>query len=299
MVALTMRSLSFFACLSFGLTLGLTLDTILGDRVQFPKTEQCKKNRSKLQLTWNGGSTQLVAQLEDEWKPAAGYRDRMSPNGSVILDRTNINDHGLYELSCGSEEEEPIQLNVLVPSEISETEGQAAGFTFHCNTVGKLGRYRVERDKQRVFELDLSSGNITQGSGFENRISVAPNWKSDGNLTLTLQGVKPEDQGDYFLYVLKNNGREHLQAVRLRVSPALNTAEDNKKITCTPQPPGKTVWIWVAAVVLIAGAFLCGLKMPRICRSGVSGGAGGGGPTAAAEMQPFTDPRVPEVNGPA
>ncbi|KAF3837410.1 hypothetical protein F7725_004874 [Dissostichus mawsoni] len=43
---------------------------------------------------------------------------------------------------------------------------------------------------QLVFELDLSSGSTSQGSGFENRTFVAPHWKSDGDLTLTLQAQK-------------------------------------------------------------------------------------------------------------
>ncbi|KAF3837393.1 hypothetical protein F7725_004857, partial [Dissostichus mawsoni] len=278
--------------------IGLTLDTILGDRVQFPPTEHCRERGAKLQHTLTSGSSQTVAHLEDVWKPADGYKDRMSPNESVVLKRSNINDQGLYGLTCGSEQEKLIHLNVITSSEKSVTEEQAAEFTFHYFTAGELGRYRVERNTQLVFELDLSSGSTSQGSGFENRTSVAPNWKSDGDLTLTLQGVKPEDRGDYFLYVLKDNKRGHLQAVRMRVSPALNTPEErnSEQITCTPQPPCKEktalICVSVAAVLLIAGAFLWS-KMPRICGSKVSGGAAAGGAPTELEMPPYTDTPVP------
>ncbi|KAI9524310.1 hypothetical protein NQZ68_017992 [Dissostichus eleginoides] len=301
MAALTLRALLFIVNLTFGV--GLTLDTILGDRVQFPETEHCRERGAKLQHTLTG-SSQTVAHLEDVWKPAAGYKDRMSPNESVVLNRSNINDQGLYGLTCGSEKEKLIHLNVITSSEKSVTEGEAAGFTFHYFTAGELGRYRVERNTQLVFELDLSSGSTSQGSGFENRTSVAPHWRSDGDLTLTLQGVKPEDRGDYFLYVLKDNKRGHLQAVRMRVSPALNTPEERnpEQITCTPQPPCKenTALICVsvaAAVLLFAGAFYCGQKMLRICGSKVSGGAAAGGAPTELEMPPYTDTPVPVVNG--
>ncbi|KAL3046137.1 hypothetical protein OYC64_004195 [Pagothenia borchgrevinki] len=157
----------------------------------------------------------------------------------------------------------------------------------------------MERNTQLVFELDLSSGSTSQGSGFENRTSVAPHWRSDGDLTLTLQGVKPEDRGDYFLYVLKDRKRGHLQAVRMRVSPALNTPEERnpEQITCTPQPPcqKKTPWIpiaIIAALVLVALGVVC---RQRICRSNVS--SGGGRSLTEEESQPITDPRVPEENG--
>ncbi|KAJ4948121.1 hypothetical protein JOQ06_019661 [Pogonophryne albipinna] len=298
MAALTLRALLLIVNLTFGV--GLTLDTISGDPVQFPETEQCRERGATLQHTLTGGSSQAVARLEDVWKPAAGYKDRMSPNESVVLNRSNINDQGLYGLTCGSEEKR-IHLNVITSSERSVPEGQAAGFTFHYFTAGGLGRYRVERNTQLVFELDLSSGSTSQGSGFENRTSVAPHWRSDGDLTLTLQGVKPEDRGDYFLYVLKDRKRGHLQAVRMRVSPALNTPEERNReqITCPPQPPCKEktalICVSVAAVLLIAGAFFCGQKMPRICGSKVSGGAAAGGAPTGLEMPPYTDTPVPVV----
>ncbi|XP_034005885.1 uncharacterized protein LOC117497956 isoform X1 [Trematomus bernacchii] len=295
MAAHTLRM--FLLIVHLPLVGGLAVDTILGDRVQFPETEQCSERGATLQHTLTGGSSQPVARLEDVWKPAAGYKDRMSPNESVVLNRSDINDQGLYGLTCGSEEKR-IHLNVITSSEKSVPEGQAAGFTFHYFTAGELGRYRVERNTQLVFDLDLSSGSTSQGSGFENRTSVAPHWRSDGDLTLTLQGVKPEDRGDYFLYVLKDRKRGHLQAVRMRVSPALNTPEERnpEQITCTPQPPRKkTLWITIAiiaALVLVALGVVC---RQRICRSNVS--SGGGRSLTEEESQPITDPRVPEENG--
>ncbi|XP_010784584.1 uncharacterized protein [Notothenia coriiceps] len=265
MAALTLRALLFIVNLTFG----LTLDTILGDRVQFPESEHCSERGAKLQHTLTGGSNKTVAHLEGVWKPLDDYKDRMSPNESVILNRSNINDQGLYRLTCGSEEK-LIHLNVIISSDKSVTEGEAARMTFHYFTAGKLGRYRVERNTQLVFELDLSSGSTSQGSGFENRTSVAPHWSSDGDLTLTLQGVKPEDRGAYFLYVLKNRKRGHLQAVRMRVSPALNTPEERNpgQTTCTPQqPPCKgTPWIPLAIIVALVLVALAVYRQ-RICWS--------------------------------
>ncbi|KAF3837409.1 hypothetical protein F7725_004873 [Dissostichus mawsoni] len=130
----------------------------------------------------------------------------------------------------------------------SVTEGQAAGFTFHYFTAGELGRYRVERNTQLVLSWDLSSGSTSQGSGFENRTSVAPHWKSDGDLTLTLQADRK---------------RGHLQAVRMRVSPALNHQRRGTRNRSAAPPshharrgPVDPIAI-IAALVLVALAVDC------------------------------------------
>ena len=57
------------------------------------------------------------------------------------------------------------------------------------------------------------------------------------------------------------------------------------------------ICVSLAAVLLIAGAFYCGQKMPRICGSKVSGGAAAGGAPTELEMPPYTDTPGPVVNG--
>ncbi|KAK1889696.1 Complement C4 [Dissostichus eleginoides] len=89
MTALTLRV--FLLIVHLPLVGGLAVNTILGDRVQFPETEQCRERGATLQHTLTGGSSQTVARLEDVWKPAAGYKDRMSPNES---------DHTKFLLFC-------------------------------------------------------------------------------------------------------------------------------------------------------------------------------------------------------
>ncbi|KAK5893168.1 hypothetical protein CgunFtcFv8_006065 [Champsocephalus gunnari] len=102
MAALTLRM--FLLIVHLPLVGGLAVDAISGDPVQFPETEQCRERGATLQHPVTGGSSQAVAPLEDAWKPAAGYKDRMSPKESVVSNRSSINEQGLHGLACGSEE---------------------------------------------------------------------------------------------------------------------------------------------------------------------------------------------------
>ncbi|KAK5893166.1 hypothetical protein CgunFtcFv8_006063 [Champsocephalus gunnari] len=102
MAALTLRM--FLLIVHLPLVGGLAVDAISGDPVQFPETEQSTERGATLQHPVTGGSSQAVAPLEDAWKPAAGYKDRMSPNESVVSNRSSINEQGLHGLACGSEE---------------------------------------------------------------------------------------------------------------------------------------------------------------------------------------------------
>ncbi|XP_068564197.1 uncharacterized protein [Cebidichthys violaceus] len=191
---------------------------INGDPVKFTTTEHCKKKEATLEHRLTADDTRLVARWDGEWKPGPGYKDRMSPNESVIFNSTNFNDDGLYELTCGSDN--ITQVYMVLSTNSSVTEGVSVSFPFFSVTAGKRGKFTVERDGKLVFLLDLPSGNVTHGAGFEERVSVSPEWQSQGDLTVTLKAATTGDQGGYLLYVQDEDNagpRERLSAVRLRV----------------------------------------------------------------------------------
>lgn len=210
------------------------IDNILGDPVDFSATKICKKSGGTLTHRLQDDSTRRVADRDSFWRPGPGYRDRMSLNDSAILKSTNMNDNGLYELTCGPEDETLIQLYVILASTVPVTEGQAVTLNFHHISVGGTTRYvRCERNGELVFQVDLSSEVIRYGTGFEFRVSVSPDWKTKGNFSPTLKRVQLQDQGDYFFFALdedrKRTGGSPV-AVRMKV---MTTAD---QITCPPPP---------------------------------------------------------------
>ncbi|KAI3376152.1 hypothetical protein L3Q82_016678, partial [Scortum barcoo] len=176
---------------------------ILGDALEFSATKSCQENGSKLEKHQRSVTAQTVsvARWDGVWKPAAGYTDRMSPNTSVIFNTSNILDGG--------------------PAEKCATEGENVTLNFHFDYKrGTAKLIRCEKDGELVSEVNTSSGEIKIGEKYKERASVSPNWRTQGDFSVTLQGVRLEDQGDYFFFTATEDGRkteEKLAAVRMKV----------------------------------------------------------------------------------
>ncbi|KAM8747914.1 uncharacterized protein AB9X84_015778 [Acanthopagrus schlegelii] len=223
-----MASLLLFSL--FSLISGISgVFVILGDTFEFPKTASCQKKGAQLWHPLDSSRNVLVARWDGVWIPSQYYEDRIDLNASVVLKNINFNDNGLFELSC---EEAPTQLDVVRASEVSVSAGGAVSFSFFYVTSGAQGMFRLDRNRETVCELDLSSGTITDGTGSEERFSLPSDWRRRGDLTPTLQRVKPEDQGDYFAYVEGKDGkRRGLSAWRIKVLD-----QDPDQTTATPGP---------------------------------------------------------------
>ncbi|XP_031160001.1 uncharacterized protein LOC116053175 [Sander lucioperca] len=305
--------LSVLLCIALLPSFILAIDNILGDKVTFQETEKCKTSRAT--LVWlKDGSERPVARWDGVWKPEQGYEDRLSPNECVSLNQTNMNDNGLYVLTCGPDSETRTSLHVVPASEALVSEGEPGRLEFHHFTVGKRGEFRMERNGELVLELDLSSGEMRHGTGFEDRLSVSPGWKLSGDLTVTLQDVKPDDQGDFFIYVQdedETRPREGLSAVRLKIREKIPDQTTRTPPTaaagiCLTQKEMIT-WTVVCillAVVLMALVFFCCWLWLRFWKPNVPSGPGGGTcPTPTdgtdVELQPLTEPCPPgsHVNG--
>nr|XP_040035632.1 uncharacterized protein LOC120821306 isoform X2 [Gasterosteus aculeatus aculeatus] len=146
----------------------------------------------------------------------------MTPNETVTLNSANANDAGLYELACGTDTDKDIQplvhVHVFLSTNRTVTEGDSVSFESYANTRGR-GVFTVARNEKPVFELDYGSGKQTHGPGFEDRVSISPQWKDDWNLTMTLKGATTADEGVYFFYVRdKLIDTVPLHAARLKVN---------------------------------------------------------------------------------
>ncbi|XP_036967709.1 uncharacterized protein LOC119027018 [Acanthopagrus latus] len=285
-----MASLLLFSL--FSLISGISgIFVILGDTFEFPKTASCQKKGAQLWHPLDSSRTVLVARWDGVWIPSQYYEDRIDLNASVVLRNINFNDNGLFELSC---EEAPTQLDVVRASEVSVSAGGAVSFSFFYVTSGAQGMFRLDRNRETVCELDLSSGTITDGTGSEERFSLPSDWRRRGDLTPTLQRVKPEDQGDYFAYVEGNDGkRRGLSAWRIKVldqdpdqttaTPQTQRPAGEQKGTCSGTVSAVAVSMFVAAG--LAGFGLC--WWVKSCRpSGPRGSSGPGaeGPSTDVEM---------------
>ncbi|KAA8582734.1 hypothetical protein FQN60_006405, partial [Etheostoma spectabile] len=285
------------------------VDHILGDKVTFEDTERCKKSGATLVQWLKHGGHRPVARWDEDWKPEPGYEDRLSPGHCVTLNRTNINDNGLYVLTCDPDPETRTSLYIAPASVALVRDGEPVVLEYHHVTAGKRGKFRIERHGELVLELDLSSsgGEMTCGTGFEGRLSVSPDWKVSGDLTVTLQRVRSEDQGDFFLYVQdedKTRPREGVSAVRLKIREKIPD-----QTTHSPSPPpaaaagmcltqkemitGIVVSIIVAVVLMALVAFCCCRRGPRFWKPNVPSGPDGTSPTptdeAGVEMGPLAE----------
>lgn len=202
-------------------SLGECVHVILGDPVTFPVTGNCGIGEpAALYRVRQHGAIQLVARLEQGvCKPSEAYNDRM--NQSLCFLSSRYTDTGLYQLNCGSREEN-VQLDVVVGFEVSVKEGKPVKLPCYYSTTGKhVEAVRWWKKEDLVLERDLSSELTKYGTGFERRVSLSHDGHSVGDWSLIWDRAELEDEGDYFCSVHRNGAREgwgNPAAVRLKVS---------------------------------------------------------------------------------
>lgn len=233
-----MKTLSFLCILLFlcSEVFGKLIQAPYGDDVEFLLSEECLKGRGTLNLRRNDASTELIASLENVWKPGPQHSHRVNHRGlSLILDNADLNDEGLYEFTCNGKDLEAIKLEVFVPSEVDVTEGEDATLPCRSATAGqsvKSARWRTNGNA--VLQLDAKTGGITYGEDVDtSRVSISSEWDRQADLSLTIKGVQQQDEGVYYCDLDKPE--RHRSAVRLRVHPQLPTAAGSTPLpTTTP-----------------------------------------------------------------
>nr|XP_046249403.1 uncharacterized protein si:dkey-22i16.9 [Scatophagus argus] len=216
----------------------------VGGSVKITAHETCRAGEilslNRLSKTDARSHDQTVARLiKDAWQADEVYAGRIVHNStsSVILNDVNYNDGGHYVFTCGERDvSHPFHLEVVVPFDRTVTEGAASTLPCHASTVGEsVKRVRWEKHGDLVLEQDLSSREVRYGTGFEGKASVSPDWHSRGDLSLTLKGVYPADEGDYVCYSEHEDGKRRTRGdpatVRLRINRS-----DMSHMTCSPTP---------------------------------------------------------------
>lgn len=213
------------------LILGEFVATKVGDSANFTATCTDKA----LYLTTQDNSRVVATLSGGVWTPGPGYRDRIQHHSTscVSLTRVNYNDDGFYEFICDSSNPTLIQLEVVTPVEVPVTEGDPVRLQCHSFTAGSSAKSaKWEKDGALLFELDPSSKETRVETGYRGRLNVSePDWHLKGDVSVTLDRVKPEDRGDYLCYGHDKEGRRKLVACRVIVKE-----RNPDETTCAPPP---------------------------------------------------------------
>ncbi|XP_008433382.2 uncharacterized protein LOC103480269 [Poecilia reticulata] len=207
----------------------------------------------------------MAASVDGVLQPVEEYSLRLNISSSgIFLKNVNYNDNGHYEIICGGNMR-IIQLKVVFISSIPAAEGETTKLS--CFSLTQDVKFvQWETNGQRVIRVD-HFGNVEYGGRFTDRVSLSPDWRSVGDLSLILKRVQLEDQGDYYCYVQKDSEeRGDPAAWRLRVQqerPSIKTSTTQPQLTQRP-PAHKEplcidipVFIIITVLTLVVSAPLC------------------------------------------
>ncbi|XP_055765944.1 uncharacterized protein LOC129841594 [Salvelinus fontinalis] len=197
---------------------GIILKTVnLKDNVTLPCNGTCD-----IGIVWRIVDGQVVAKI-DQGKLIEGKRfeKRVEINKDLSLSISSAvyNDKGSYVCVCDNRNVADVKLDVLVPTEISAHVGD--NVTLHCygstnKQVTNVEMYvQWEKDGQTVLKIDPT--NTTYGPGFMNRTSVTRDGYGEGDLSLTITGVRSSDQGTYLCFFNRDNDPGYPHGVTLTV----------------------------------------------------------------------------------
>ncbi|XP_064782805.1 uncharacterized protein LOC135507151 isoform X1 [Oncorhynchus masou masou] len=189
-------------------------------------------------IVWKIVDGQVVAKI-DQGKLIEGKRfeKRVEINKdlSLTISSAVYNDKGSYECVCDKQNVADVKLDVLVPTEISAHVGD--NVTLHCYGSTKKqatdGEMYVqwEKDGQTVLKIDPT--NTTFGPGFIDRTSVTWDGYGEGDLSLTITGVRSSDQGTYLCFFNSDSDPGYPHGVTLTVKekqlePAMTYSERSR-----------------------------------------------------------------------
>ncbi|XP_045075931.1 uncharacterized protein LOC121566626 [Coregonus clupeaformis] len=173
-------------------------------------------------IEWRIHRGEMVAKLDQRnFTGGKGFENRVKINKDFSLTITSAvyNDKGSYECLCDGYAVGDVNLDVLVPTEISADVGD--NVTLHCygstNKQATDGEMHVQWDKDGQTVLKIDPTNTTYGPGFMNRTSVNRDGYREGDLSLIITNVCSSDQGTYLCFFNRHSDPGYPHGVTLTV----------------------------------------------------------------------------------
>ncbi|XP_036967707.1 uncharacterized protein LOC119027017 [Acanthopagrus latus] len=286
---------------------GKSVRGIVGDRVQFPVN--CPMNGTAELYLEDGTENppRVAARRDGVCTPGDGFTDRLDLNSCFSFSRSLYTDSGLYESRCGGGGRDHIQLDVVVASESSVSEGEPVTIRCYYKTAGggQVETLRWEKSGVMVLEVNLSTKEITNGTGFEGkRLSAA--GATEGDFSLTWAQAQVQDEGDYFCSVRSQGVRRawgdpaaaRLKVIKKDLDPTTPCPPQNR--TCGGR---METWITVSITAAVTSALwaLCWFLVwwLKFRRPNVSPGPDGGRQLRDVKMGLLTNGNSagPQTNG--
>ncbi|XP_030286064.1 uncharacterized protein LOC115589363 [Sparus aurata] len=243
---------------------GKSVRGIMRDPVQFPVNCPINWTAELYREDGTGNPPLVAARRNGVCTSGDGFTDRLDLKSCFSFRRSLYTDAGLYEFRCGGGSDR-VQLDVVVASELSVSEGEQVTLRCYYKTAGgQVEALRWDKNGVIVLEVDLSTGEITNGTGFEGK-RLSPAGAAEGDFSLTWDQAQVQDEGDYFCSARSKDFRmgwgdpaaARLKVIKKHLDPT------------TPRPPlngttGERMETWTtviitAAVTSVLWALCCSL----------------------------------------
>ncbi|XP_032440065.1 uncharacterized protein LOC116733358 [Xiphophorus hellerii] len=252
------------------------MTVIVGDQVEFPKN--CEPGETGTLLRdLDEGPRQVATYQSGQWTASREYRDRMKSNLSkIVLTGVRFTDGGLYKVTCSKSGTKRVQLEVVFAVERSVTRDDNVTLPCYIKTIVGTGLTGWWEKNGKVC-LKNSIPEECSGTPAD-RLTVSTDWITNRDHSLTIEGVQPEDGGDYFCYI--QDGKQSKSgtpaAVKLTVTEKMthqminnSTAAPDQTQSCAEltQPWQISTGVLAAILLLVALYYLWRCAKNR-CDSG-------------------------------
>ncbi|XP_026801000.3 matrix remodeling-associated protein 8 [Pangasianodon hypophthalmus] len=228
--------LCFLGLLTFSpVTSGLTV--VLGHTATIP----C--NRSCSTVKWFRKEILVCSFAEGKFIIEPGFKGRIEfseanlkqGNASLTITEVVYNDRGWYVCSCDGDLGCDHYLEVVVPTSLTVVSGENAKLPCYAETdkltAESNANIRWEKDDKLV--VKLANGEMEFGAGFQDRVSVSKEDYNRGDLSLTIDDVRPSEAGLYTCFVPSEKSKQpEIIALIVKDSPPRWLTEHYISVVC-------------------------------------------------------------------
>ncbi|XP_027894039.1 uncharacterized protein LOC114157342 [Xiphophorus couchianus] len=246
---------------------------IVGDQFEVPVSCEPGESGRLLRDLGDHGTLEVATCQRGEWTVTLEkHRDRIKIiSSNIVFAHTLYTDGGMYEVTCSESGTKPVQLEVVFAVERSVTEGDHVTLPCYGRTIGGTGLPGLwEKDGKHLCGKNSDYEECSETPA--DRLTVSNDWTTNGDLSLTIAGVQPQDSGDYFCYTQDQHGKQSgtPAAVRLTVTKKMThqminnstAAPRNQTNSCAEltQPWQISTGVLTAILLLVALFYLwlCG-----------------------------------------